>query len=203
VRACTRNYRGFAAVNTIKLMLVAAIVALAQGCTTIPRALEADAGNVQRIVWTKSTDASAFRDQNGVCHTFARDTKIALQRLGDQVRACFDRTLPQKPVSASDEKSVKVVWNKVPRAQMAGVYAEATGRGAFKGKGGGWKSADRLFAVRGFFIYNGDTCHVVVADQAEYTGTLGHEFKHCVDGYFHDNVGEWDDGEHTLRSASP
>lgn len=188
--------------NTIKLMLIAAVVALAQGCTTLPRALEAGSGDVQKIVWTKSADAPAFRDQNGVCHTFARDSKAALTTLGDQVRACFDGTLPAKTVTQYDAKSVKVVWNKVPRAQMAGVYAEATGQGSIKGKGGGWKSADRLFAVRGFFIYNADTCHVVVADSAEYTGTLGHEFKHCVDGYFHNNMGEWDDGDHELQHAS-
>jgi hypothetical protein len=189
-------------VNTIKLILIAAVVALAQGCSTLPHALEAGAGagNVQKIVWTKAADASAFRDQNGVCHTFARDNKTALKDLGDQVRACFDGTLPQKPVTVSDAKSVKVVWNKVPRAQMAGVYAEATGQGSIKGKGGGWKSADRLFAVRGFFVYNADTCHVVVADQPEYTGTLGHEFKHCIDGYFHNNKGEWDDADHDHAS---
>lgn len=187
--------------NTIKLMLAAAVVALAQGCSTLPRALEAGSGNVQKIAWTKGADASAFRDQNGVCHTFARDAKVALKDLGDQVRACFDGTLPEKVVSAPSVKPVKVVWNKVPRAQMAGVYAEATGQGSIKGKGGGWKSADRLFAVRGFFMYVADTCHVVVDDKAEYTGTLGHEFKHCVDGYFHNHMGEWDDGEHNMQAS--
>ena len=192
---------GPAAVNTIKLMLIAAVIALAQGCSTLPRALEANAGDVQKIIWTKAAEASAFRDQNGVCHTFARDSKAALHDLGQQVKACFNGTLPEKLVTATEAKSVKVVWNKVPRAQMAGVYAEATGQGSIKGKGGGWKSAHRLFAVRGFFIYNADTCHVVVSDQPEYIGTLGHEFKHCVDGYFHDNMGEWDDGEHNLHAS--
>jgi hypothetical protein len=189
------------AVNTIKLMLVTAVVALAQGCSTLPPALEANAGDVQKITWTKGSEADAFRDQLGVCHTFARDTKAALRGLGEQLKACFNGTLPEKLVHATEAKTVKVVWNKVPRAQMAGVYAEATGQGSIKGKGGGWKSADRLFAVRGFFINQGDQCHVVVADQPEYTSTLGHEFKHCTDGYFHDNLGEWDDGDHAVTIA--
>jgi len=73
------------------------------------------------------------------------------------------------------------------------VFAEATGQGTINGKGGGWGSAHRLMSVRGFFKYHGNTCHVVVPDEPGYVGTLGHEFKHCVDGYFHDNSSEWHD----------
>ena len=34
-----------------------------------------------------------------------------------------------------------MAWNKVPRVQVAGVYAEATGLGTVKGKGGSGKGA--------------------------------------------------------------
>ena len=104
--------------NTIKLMLIAAVVALAQGCSTLPRALEANANDVQKIVWNKAADASAFRDQNGVCHTFARDTKAALHDLGQQVKACFNGTLPEKLVKVADlmEKS---------RLEVVSLFAES------------------------------------------------------------------------------
>jgi hypothetical protein len=179
--------------RTLGLILTAVLVACSAGCSTLPQSMSVNQGEVKKIAWTKGTEAEAFRDQNGVCHTFSRDLKASLQALGNQVKACFSGALPEKLTNATQVKSVNVVWNKVPRANVAGVYAEATGLGTVKGKGGGWTSADRLFAVRGFFMYDGSTCHVVVPDQSDYVSTLGHEFKHCVDGYFHDNQGGWHD----------
>lgn len=153
--------------------------------------MEVSRGDVHKIAWTKGAEGKAFRDEHGICHTFSRDTKASLQDLGEQVKACFNGSLPEKLVKAPPVKSVKTAWNKVPRAQMATIYAQATNQGTIKGKGGGWMRTDRLFAIRGFFMYHADTCHVVVPDQPDYVSTLGHEFKHCVDGYFHDNQGEW------------
>ena len=157
--------------------------------------MQVNASDVQQITWTKGSEVAAFRDQNGVCHTYSKDTRAGLPKLGEQVKACFSGSLPQKSVVATGAKSVSVAWNKVPRAEMAGVYSEVTGQGTIKGKRAGWRSADRLFAVRGFFKYHDNTCHVVVPDQPDYIGTLGHEFKHCIDGYFHDNAGEWHDAD--------
>jgi hypothetical protein len=186
-------------VNKVLFIFVAVLINCMQGCSTLPQSMHANENDTQRIVWAKGSDAQAFRDQHGVCHMFARDTKAAFQVLGEQVKACFNGSLPEKSESMPlPARSVKVAWNKVSRAQMPGVYADATGQGTVKGKGGGWRSADRLFAVRGFFMQAGDTCHVVVPDQADYVSTLGHEFKHCVDGYFHDNLGQWHEHE---RSA--
>jgi hypothetical protein len=165
--------------------------------------MEAGRDDVKKIAWTKGSDAKAFRDEHGVCHMFSHDTRASLHELGEQVKACFNGSLQQKLLDRPQVKSVTTAWNRVPRAQMAGVYAQATGQGKIKGKGGGWKSADRLFAVRGFFMYRADTCHVVVPDQPDYISTLGHEFKHCVDGYFHDHHGEWHRNESPARAEAP
>ena len=179
--------------NSLKLSMLAAVIACASGCSSLPKSMEVSDSGVQKITWTKGSEATAFRDQNGVCHTYSIDVKATLEKLGEQVKACFNGSLPMKPAAITGVSSVNVAWNKVPRARIAGVYAEATGQGTIKGKGGGWGSAHKLFYVRGFFQYHGNTCHVVVPDGDDYVETLGHEFKHCIDGYFHDNGGEWHD----------
>jgi hypothetical protein len=175
----------------VKLLVSASALALTGACTTLPPSMEVGAGGIQKITWSKGAETEAFRDPSGVCHTFARDTRAALQTLGNQVKACFEGALPEKAATSIPGKAVNVAWNRVPRERVAGVFAQATGQGTVAGRGGRWRSADRLFAIRGFFIYDADTCHVVVPDQPDYVGTLGHEFKHCVDGFFHDGHGDW------------
>ena len=118
-----------------------------------------------------------------------------MRALGAQVKACFEGSLPQMLAEKPDAKSVKVVWNKIPRDRIDALYIETQVQSAFLATSGRRKVAAPLLAVRGFFTYVADTCHVVVPDQSDYTGTLGHEFKHCVDGLFHNEHGEWLQGD--------
>ena len=113
--------------RTLGLMAVAALIACSAGCSTLPQSMAVNQSEVKKLTWTKGTDTDAFRDQNGICHTFSHDVKASLQALGTQVKACFNGSLPEKLTNAQ-AKTFDVAWNKVPRAHVASVYAEATGR---------------------------------------------------------------------------
>ena len=159
----------------------------AQGCATTT-AVRDDA-EVQRITWTRGVELPAFRDQNGICHTFSRDNETAMHTLGQQVKACFDGTLPVVPTKASVPAPVRVAWQKVPTAQIDDLFAAQAAQSVLHAAGR--RKAASVFAVHGFYVYRGDTCHVVVSEHAEHVRTLGHEFKHCIDGEFHDERGLW------------
>jgi hypothetical protein len=173
----------------VKCITLLIIVLGLQGCAAAPRAREA-AGtlDVERIMWTRGSEASAFRDQFGVCHVFSEDRQAALRTVGTQVKACFERSLPLVAVDAPAERIVKMTWQRVPASRIDELFAQTADTG-FLHAARRRKAA--LFSVNGFYEYHGDTCYVVVADHQEYLLTLGHEFKHCVDGDFHDDRGVW------------
>jgi hypothetical protein len=126
---------------------------------------------------------------------FSRDTKAALNGLGEQVKACFDGSLPHALTDKAEAKSVKVAWNKAPRDRLNDLYAQTMLHSAIIATSARRKSPAPQSAVRGFYTQVADTCHVTVPDQPGYEGTLGHEFKHCVDGLFHDEHGVWLKGD--------
>ena len=183
----------------IELLAFAAAIACTQGCSAVPHAAEPESRDVQKIAWTKGHDAAAFRDQHGVCHMFSRDTKAALAGLGEQVKACFEGSLPQVRVDKPEAKSVKVAWNKMPGDRINHAYAQTMAESALiMATSARRRSAAPQASVRGFFTHIAGVCHVVVPDQPGYAGTLGHEFKHCVDGLFHDEQGRWLQGDHAV-----
>jgi len=67
------------------------------------------------------------------------------------------------------------VWNKVPRDRLNALYADTLSQNAILVTSARRKTAAPLMSVRGFFTYDADTCLVVVPDQPDYAGTLGHE----------------------------
>ena len=71
-----------------------ALLACAQMCVASPPA--PNGADVRKIAWNKGAAGMAFRDEHGVCHAFAHDTRAGLQMLGDQVKACFERSLPER-----------------------------------------------------------------------------------------------------------
>ena len=168
--------------------LVLLVLIAAQGCATAPSAVHADA-QVESITWTRGVDLPAFRDQVGTCHTFSRDSEAAMRDLGVQVKACFEGTLPVVPTRAAGAQRVKVVWQKVTSARIDDMFNAEAAQSVLHAAGR--RKAASVFSVHGFYVYRGDTCHVVVADHLEHARTLGHEFKHCVDGEFHDERGVW------------
>jgi hypothetical protein len=179
----------------IQGVFFAALLACAQVCAAFPRA-ESEGRDVHKIAWNKHVEGEAFRDEHGVCHAFARDTRAGLQTLGDQVKACFERALPERRVETPEAKSVKVAWNRAAPGRLDQLYAESAERkNALYMTSARRRTAPPLLSVRGFFTQAGDTCHVVVPDLPDYVRTLGHESKHCVDGLFHDHHGEWNVAE--------
>ena len=173
----------------LRTMLVATAVACAAGCGTLPAANALDSANVRKITWTRDFEGAAFRDQFGVCHTFSRDNEAALRALGSQVEACFEGSLPEVVVNAPALRSTRVLWTKAPAARVNDLYAEQAAQSV--AALGARRKPAILFAVRGFYTFDSDTCHVIVSDHPDYARTLGHEFKHCVDGHFHDERGRW------------
>jgi hypothetical protein len=174
----------------IQSVLFTALLACAQTCVASPPA--PSGADIQRIAWNRNTAGVAFRDEHGVCHAFARDTRAGLRALGDQVKACFERSLPERRVEKPEASSVKVVWNRASPDRVNDLYAQSAERkNALHMTSARRRIATPLMSVRGFFTQAGDTCQVVVPDLPDYVGTLGHEFKHCVDGLFHDQHGEW------------
>jgi hypothetical protein len=77
---------------------------------------------------------------------------------------------------------------EVTAARIDELFAERTGQSVLHAAG---RRKASVFAVRGFYVYRGDTCHVVVADHNDFLSTVGHEFKHCLDGEYHDERGLW------------
>ena len=168
--------------------LVLLVLIAAQGCATAPSAV-GSGSEMQSITWTRGSELAAFRDPNGTCHTFSRDSEAAMHALGAQVKACFEGTLPVMPGNAAGGQRVKVVWQKVPSARIDDLFAADAARSALQAASR--RKTASMFGVHGFYVYRGDTCHVVVSDHLEHVRTLGHEFKHCVDGEFHDERGVW------------
>lgn len=168
--------------------LLLPVLLAAQGCATTPPAVRADA-EAQRITWTRGIELPAFRDQNGICHTFSRDNETAMHTLGQQVKACFEGALPVVPTRASVSGDVKVAWQKVSAERIDDLFSAQAAQSVLHAAGR--RKTASVFSVHGFYAYRGDTCHVVVSDHAEHVRTLGHEFKHCLDGEFHDERGLW------------
>jgi hypothetical protein len=168
--------------------LIPLVLVAAQGCASAPHGVAA-AGGMQHITWTRGLESEAFQDQHGVCHTFSRDSELAMRGLGSQVQACFERSLPVVTTNAPAPRGVKVAWEKVPAGEIDALFAETAQPSVLHAAGR--TKASAMFAVRGFYVQRGDTCHVLVSDHADYLSTLGHEFKHCVDGDFHDARGVW------------
>ena len=172
----------------MKYVTLLLVLAVLHGCAAAPRATEAVASDVREIKWTKGIDAEPFRDEHGVCHTFSHDHRGALSTLGAQVKACFERTLPIVAVGSSAVRGVKVTWQKVAGSRIDELFAASAQPAVFNAAR---RTRPAMFAVRGFYEYRGDTCNVVVSDHDDHASTLGHEFKHCVDGEFHDERGVW------------
>lgn len=173
----------------MKWITFSIVLALLQGCAGVPSASERAAAPVVRaIAWTRGVDAEPFRDQHGVCHTFAHDRESAFRTLGAQVQACFDGRLPVVAVTAPAAGAVRMTWRKVPASHIDELFSQSADA-SFLNAAGRRRAA--VFSVNGFYEYNGDTCYVTVADRDGYAATLGHEFKHCVDGEFHDERGAW------------
>ena len=168
--------------------LLLPVLLAAQGCATTAPAVHTE-GETQRVVWTRGIELPPFRDQNGICHTFSRDNESAMHTLGQQVKACFEGTLPVVPTKASVTNPVKVTWQKVPAARIDELFNADAAKSVLHAAGR--RKAASVFSVHGFYSYRGDTCQVVVSDHLEHVRTLGHEFKHCIDGEFHDERGIW------------
>jgi hypothetical protein len=172
----------------VKFVTLLLLILAVQGCATLPHGV-APAGEARQITWTRGVESAPFEDQNGVCHTFSRDTPAALQALGSQVKACFERALPVMATASARERGVKVMWQRVAVARIDALFAESASQSVLHAAGG--RKAATPFAVRGFYVQRDDACVVVVSDHAGYLVTLGHEFKHCIDGEYHDERGVW------------
>jgi hypothetical protein len=172
--------------------ITALFIALAlQGCAGTPHAPEAGhAHDVRTIAWTRGVESAPYLDASGVCHTFSRDDAPALHALGAQVQACFDGSLPLAAGGdARAPAAVRVVREIVRPEDIDALFSRTADRSVLHAAGRRRHAA--LFSVRGFYEYRGDTCRIVVAARADIASTVGHEFKHCVDGEFHDERGVW------------
>jgi hypothetical protein len=158
------------------------------GCAATPLSHDSVALDARMVSWTRGADAQPFLDQHGVCHAFSHDHQGALRTLGTQVKACFEGTLPTVAVTAPSTNAVKVTWQQVPASRIDELFAETPDNRLLNAAG---RRKASVFAVNGFYEVHGDTCYVVVADREDRVSTLGHEFKHCVDGDFHDERGVW------------
>lgn len=174
-------------------LLFAVFLVAAPGCATLPEPAPSGASPGERtIAWIKEAPGAPFRDQHDVCHVYARDDRTALNALGAQIKACFERTLPRRQVEPTEVKSVRVAWKKLPPERVREAYTATVERaGALLATNAMRGTKPPLVTVRGFYTHVGAVCHVVVPDRAGYAGTLGHEFKHCLDGDFHDHYGNW------------
>src|SRR5688500_12656316 len=102
----------------IQGVLFAALLACAHASPASPPAADAYGRDVFKIAWNKNIVGEAFRDEHGVCHAFAHDTRAGLQALGEQVKACFERSLPEVRVEKLEAKSVKVAWNRAAPGRL-------------------------------------------------------------------------------------
>ena len=82
-------------------------------------------------------------------------------------------------------ESGTVQWHKVTHSQMQ----EACTDGNIHSK--------ILFTVRACYRMENSVCHIYAEDGKEHLEELGHELKHCFDGYFHDSKGHWLEKEGT------
>ena len=169
----------------VTLMLL--VIVAAQGCATAPADVPPASG-AQQVTWTRGLDRTAFVDERGVCHTFSRDAQDGMRALGSQVQACFEGSLPVAAALQTSARRVKIAFQKTSAARIDDLFAEHAAQSMLQAAG---RRKAAVFAVRGFYAYRGDTCHVVVSDHADYLTTLGHEFKHCLDGEYHDERGVW------------
>ena len=145
--------------------------------------------SIRQIAWTRTRDAVPFRDGRGVCHVFSADTPEAMEDLGAQVKACFDRTLPASLAPVQEARSIKVAWQLVSVALIDALFALETAQGTPQAMASA-KTAP-MFSVRGFYSTDRNVCRIIVSDRPDYLRTVGHEFKHCADGRFHDERGVW------------
>lgn len=186
----------------MKRVAIAAIVAaLLTGCAAAPMTA-GETTQAQRVVWTKveRNDVNPFRDTAGACHVFSKDTRDSMWALGEQLRACFNGTLPTRAASSSGV-AVSMTWHRVPLDNMPGAIAEIMGYG---GRGRGWTSSN-LFDITGFYKVVGGVCHVLVGPELKWTRVLGHEGLHCFVGKFHDAHETWynDDKEASNGKVYP
>lgn len=148
---------------------------------------ELDRADVRVIAWTRGVEAPAFRDPGGVCRVFTHDTPEAMRALGAQVKACFDGTLPENDARAA-ASAVLVAWHRPSVMRVNELFVQTAAQTLQASASG---AGPLLRMVSGFYLQRGGRCHVVVSDRREYLPTLGHEFKHCIDGDFHDAQGRW------------
>lgn len=155
------------------------------GCATAPSWVET--GETAKITWHKDQIGASYVS-GGVCHLFAPNTRETLAILGEQVKACFGRTLSERSDTPRDiaTKVVTIMWHKVPQDRLAQRNIELSGMP----RPGSIEKA-LLQDIGGFFFNRSDLCHIVVPDAALSIYSLGHETKHCFDSYFHDHYGNW------------
>ncbi|OGZ06691.1 MAG: hypothetical protein A3D65_02105 [Candidatus Lloydbacteria bacterium RIFCSPHIGHO2_02_FULL_50_13] len=137
------------------------------------------------VLWHKNVEGEAFVDGKGVCNAFAPNTPIGLEKLGEQVQACFyGKTPKKKSMAPSEQASVLVSWQQIRTSDAPRLLKIIRPKD------------DTAYAspetIEGFFKkdQNG-VCFVYVA--RDNFSILGHEVKHCFDGYFHAPVGYWYD----------
>lgn len=164
------------------LVLLLALVFFA-GCGSLPKWVNEGVNETVWISWHKNQEGVAFVS-DGACHVFSADSENGFYTLGPQIRACFDRTLPKGQPKSEGSKKIQVVWNRVSEKEIVRRHVEIYGLG-------GKNYARNLFYTTGFYFYAGGICHIVVPVDRSYEKTLGHEFKHCVDGRFHDRNHKW------------
>ena len=77
--------------------------------------------------------------------------------------------------SASDPQTI-VVWHKYNSEQINAAASEFIGH-----------NQNASGNLRGFYRMEKNVCHIYTSDTPEDLIVLGHEFKHCVDGKWHDD----------------
>lgn len=166
-----------------------------------PQPWESSPTLVLDIKWHRTTGLPFVED--GVCHlVYLDDFRSTLDAdIMKQVRFCAEKGAAKKagdPLVAGTQRvqlyevdTQEHMWDKVidlyggtsPYHVMPPMCAY---KSCMKSTVG-WSSGVFKYVIGGVYVKRENYCGIVLA----YDAAFGHEFKHCVDGLFHDNHGRW------------
>lgn len=141
-------------------------------------------GKRMLISWHKNVEGAATLDGN-VCHVYAPNTPIGLPELGRQVESCFYGEAARGRVSQDASLApVLVSWQQIREADAPRLY-----RLIWHNNLATYSNPD---SIKGFFRKDksGSPCFIYADRNHE---VLGHEAKHCFDGFYHAPYGYWYD----------
>ena len=150
------------------------------GCATAPEWIKKEGKGPVMLAWHKGAELPGFVEK-GICHVFSRDeNENDLVFFGEQVVKCLDGNLAEGR-STSVVPVKKIMAYFADRTTVIRRYVDINGLGDRRDR-------DSLEETGGFFFWRDGICRI---NFNGYGRKVGHETKHCFDGFFHDNNWNW------------